>query len=166
MSLEMLSVVVVDDNAPMRKILGAMLRACGIEQIYAARDGQEALDIIRRRGPDLAIVDLEMPGLGGLDLIHLIRRSEDSPNRFLPIIVLTGHSDARHVLEARDLGATEIMAKPISAKTLIDRLNRLIAHPREFVQAEGYFGPDRRRRRGAEHYGPYRRSDDQAAGGG
>ena len=68
------------------------------------------------------------------------------PDRLLgAILVVTGHSDQKRVLAARDAGATEILAKPISIKTLHDRLVWVLQNPRAFIKSGEYTGPDRRR---------------------
>jgi DNA-binding response OmpR family regulator len=63
-------------------------------------------------------------------------------------------------MEARDAGVTEFVAKPLSARTLLNRLNAVIYQPRAFVRTQTYFGPDRRRRVDPMHQGPWRRLDD------
>ena len=85
-----------------------------------------------------------------------IRNSPDSPNRQLPIIMLTASSEQDFVLAARDRGVTEFLAKPFTVQKFYDRLVAVIARPRSFVDAESYFGPDRRRRQ-VDFGGPDRR---------
>jgi DNA-binding response OmpR family regulator len=65
------------------------------------------------------------------------------------------------VLQARDAGVTEFMAKPVSVKALCARINAIIDSPRPFIRASGYFGPDRRRR-ALPFNGPDRRGEDPA----
>jgi hypothetical protein len=74
--------------------------------------------------------------------------------------MMTGHSAVVRVMEARDAGVTEFIAKPLSAKTLLNRLNSVLYQPRAFVRTQTYFGPDRRRRADPAHRGPWRRFDD------
>jgi DNA-binding response OmpR family regulator len=74
--------------------------------------------------------------------------------------MMTGHSAVVRVMEARDAGVTEFIAKPLSARTLLNRLNAVIYQPRPFVRTQTYFGPDRRRRADPNHLGPWRRSND------
>jgi DNA-binding response OmpR family regulator len=85
-----------------------------------------------------------------------VRTDDDSPNMFLPIIMMTGHTERARIFSARDAGVTEFLAKPVTAKSLLMRLTNIIEHPRPFVRAKGYFGPDRRRR-SEEYAGPERR---------
>src|SRR6185436_8595600 len=64
---------------------------------------------------------------------------------YVPIIMLTGHSEKKRVTAARDAGITEFLAKPISAKGLYERIVNVVASPRPFIKTKTYFGPDRRR---------------------
>ncbi|WP_426043906.1 hypothetical protein [Caulobacter sp. DWR3-1-2] len=60
--------------------------------------------------------------------------------------MITGHSTMRRVAEARDAGVNELLAKPVTARGVIDPINLIIEHPRPLIRCENYFGPDRRRR--------------------
>ncbi len=160
---ERLKILVVDDNPHMRSLVAAVLQAFGVTQIYEAADGQDALDRLRTTACDLAVVDWVMPGMSGLDLTKAIRNSPTSPNPFIPIIMLTGHTSLDHVEAARDAGATEFLAKPVSAKGLMVRMQAVIEHPRPFVRTEVYFGPCRLRRRDHIYDGPERRAEDPGA---
>ncbi len=116
---------------------------------------------MRQRMPDIILTEGKMAPLDGLDFVRLIRKGEDSPNPYLPIILLTGYTELERVTEARDAGVTEILAKPISIEALHSRIVSIIEKPRPFIKAKHYFGPDRRRGRRAERYeGPPRRKDD------
>jgi DNA-binding response OmpR family regulator len=99
-----------------------------------------------------------MDGMNGLDFARQVRTSPQSPNPFLPIIMLTGHTHIDHVRLARDAGVNEFLAKPVSVKAIFTRLVSVIEHPRPFVRTKAYFGPCRRRRATEEYRGPERRS--------
>jgi DNA-binding response OmpR family regulator len=73
--------------------------------------------------------------------------------------MITGHSERARITEARDAGINEILIKPISATQLYQRIKSVIDMPRQFVESDGYFGPDRRRRRYPSYTGPDRRAD-------
>jgi len=87
-----------------------------------------------------------MDRLNGIEFTRMVRTDEDSPDRFVPIIMLTCYTEKARVFEARDAGVTEFMAKPVSAQSLYDRIASVIEGPRRFVEVGSYFGPDRRRR--------------------
>ena len=107
-----------------------------------------------------AIVDFNMMPLDGIEFTRLVRTSPDTANPYLPIIMMTGHSEKSRVYEARDAGVTEFVVKPITAKAILDRIQAVIMRPRAFVKNDSYFGPDRRRTNTVNYTGPMRRSDD------
>jgi two-component system, chemotaxis family, chemotaxis protein CheY len=153
--------LVVDDNHYMRVIVCTMLRAMGITQIREASDGAEALEIVRDWRPDVIILDLVMEHLDGIEFTRLIRTATDSPHPYVPIIMLSGHTDRSRVLEARDSGVNEFVAKPVTARALIDRMKSVIENERPWVKCPTYTGPDRRRRKQPNYPGPFRRASDK-----
>lgn len=161
-SLQSLRVLLVDDNQHMRAITAAILQSAGVRNITEVGDGAAALENMRSYPPDLAIVDFNMFPLDGVEFTRLVRNSPDSANPYLPIIMMTGHSEKSRVTEARDAGVTEFVVKPITAKAILERIQVVIFKPRPFVKTEGYFGPDRRRTGRNDYKGPRRRSTDQA----
>ena len=161
-ALHSLQVLLVDDNQHMRAIVAAILKGAGIGRTYEVADGSEALRVLRERSIDLAIVDFNMFPLDGVEFTRLVRNSPDSANPYLPIIMMTGHSEKHRVYEARDAGVTEFVVKPITAKAVFDRIQAVIMRPRPFVKTDDYFGPDRRRTHSANYKGQRRRSTDVA----
>jgi CheY-like chemotaxis protein len=106
------------------------------------------------------MTDLSMQPLDGIDFVRLLRNSPDSPNPMVPVIMITGHSTMARVAEARDAGVNEFLAKPLTARGVIERLSQVVENPRPFVRTQDYFGPDRRRRADPNFTGPWRRSTD------
>jgi two-component system, chemotaxis family, chemotaxis protein CheY len=160
--LKALRVLVVDDSHEMCTIVGTVLSAAGVGHVHHAQNGRQGLELVQSYPIDVAYVDQEMPALSGLDFILAVRRLI-GPERFMPIVMLTGHSDERHVNAARDNGVTEFLCKPVTAKAILDRLNAVIMEPRPFTQSANFFGPDRRRSREHRYSGPLRRAADQGA---
>ena len=161
MSLARLTVLVVDDNKAMRSLTAAVLAGLGVRNVLEADDGEAGLKVLRTYDVDLAIVDFKMAPMDGINFTDRVRNTPDSPNPYLPIIMLTGHADRARVLRARDAGVTEFMVKPIAAKALTQRIQAMILQPRPFLKLNGYFGPDRRRASIAEK-NLNRRSTDAA----
>ena len=157
-----LNVLLVEDNKSMRAIMSTILNGIGIREIRETSDAQVARKLIEENVFDLALIDFHMEGVNGVELTRYMRRSPKSLNPYVPIIMVTGHSERSRVMEARDAGITEFAAKPVTAKTLLARLEAVIFHPRPFVQCKAYFGPDRRRRTAPGFSGPFRRSSDKA----
>jgi DNA-binding response OmpR family regulator len=110
------------------------------------RDGEHAIAKVRDFNIDLIIADWVMEPTDGLHLVKWVRTSPDSPDNFLPIIMVTGHTEKARITTARDAGINEFMAKPVSAKALYRRMVSVIEHPRQFVRTKNYFGPERRRK--------------------
>lgn len=160
MRFDLIKILVVDDNPHIRVLVAQILRAIGVMHVYEASDGAEGLQMMRAHEMDIVMTDLSMQPLDGIDFVRLIRNSPDSPNAMIPVIMITGHSTLKRVAEARDAGVNEILTKPLTARGVIDRLYRVIDHPRSFVRTNDYFGPDRRRRNDPDYDGPRRRATD------
>ena len=107
-------VAVVDDEEPVRKALGRLLRASGLEtESYSS--GQAFLGSLDEKPPDCVILDLHMPGLGGLQVLEALK-FRDPP---LPIIIITGHDEPENRARAQSLGAFAYMRKPIDDHQLL-----------------------------------------------
>jgi len=158
---DLLKILLVDDNHHMRVLLTEILRAIGVKLVFEAADGAEALQMMRSHPIDIVMTDLAMQPLDGIDFVRLVRNSQDSPNPMVPVIMITGHSTLRRVAEARDVGVTEFLSKPVTARGVIERINRVVEHPRSFVRTTDYFGPDRRRKEDPGYPGPHRRAKDK-----
>lgn len=125
----------------MRGVLGAF----HVHDVREASDGAEAFKEWRTFAADLIITEFMMTPVDGVEFVRLVRTASDSPNPYVPIIMLTGYTEKHNVATARDAGISEFLAKPISAQTLYARLNAAVFKPRPFIKLKGYFGPDRRR---------------------
>jgi len=158
---ESLKALIVEDNTHMRSLLRALLNSISITDVSEAAHGQAGIAILRDRKIDLVLTDLAMAPMDGLELARHVRNDENSPNPFVPIIMITGHTERHRVEAARDAGVTEFLAKPITAHNLFARITEILERPRAFVRCERYFGPDRRRHHETENYmGPWRRAED------
>jgi two-component system, chemotaxis family, chemotaxis protein CheY len=143
--IQALCVLVVDDNQYMRKMVRNLLVNCGVKDIYEAGDGITALDTIRTVGPDVVVLDWEMPLLSGAELVRIVRSPGVFPMPDVPIIMLSGHGERWRVVEAVRLGVNEYLVKPVSAKALYDRLVSITLQPRPTVQLGDYYGPEPRK---------------------
>jgi CheY-like chemotaxis protein len=155
--------LVVDDNAHMRRIVRTLLNGFGARDILEAEDGAAGLDSFMHNNPDLLLIDWEMPIFSGIELAQMIRQPGANANPFVPIIMLTAHTEKECVMAARDAGITEFLAKPVSSKALYQRIVSVITSPRPFIKTKTYFGPDRRRNINPGAYtGPERRKGGKA----
>ncbi len=157
-NLERLSVLLVEDNQFVRSTLENLLRQLGFRQITAAANGADAIEHLKTAHEnrqtagnvvlDIVLSDLVMAPVNGLLLLRWLRSAKESPNRFVRFIMLSGAADEEYVHAARDLGATEFLAKPFSAASVSRLVLEAIDYPRQFVASKKYYGPDRRRRNG------------------
>ena len=141
-----LSVLLVEDNPEMMKIMVQALECFGIKNVWTAHDGEEGFSIFTKQNPDLVISDWQMTPIDGLEMCRWIRRNRMSPNRMVPIILISGYAALPRVAQARDIGVTEFMIKPFKAEELARKIMHVIEKPRDFVEASDFVGPDRRRR--------------------
>ena len=102
-----LKVLVVDDNAHMRKLVITILQAFGVSQIYEADSGNRAWTVLRESNPDVIVADWVMEGMSGIEMVQMIRTNPQTPNPFVPVIMLTGHTHIDQVRQARDAGVNE-----------------------------------------------------------
>jgi two-component system, chemotaxis family, chemotaxis protein CheY len=143
--IQQLRMLVVEDNPFMRNLVRNMLGNIGVKKIYEAGDGIAALELIRTVTPDVIVLDWEMPLLNGPELVRIVRSPGVFPLPDIPIIMLSAHGERWRILEAAKLGVNEFLCKPVSAKSLFDRLLSILLKPRENVQLGEYYGPAPRR---------------------
>lgn len=144
--LSKVEVLLADSDPQIASIVREVLKYIGLRNVTAVTNGREALEIIRRRDIDLLITDWKLEEMDGGEVVNHLRSSPNSPNPYLPVIMLTGKAERRDVEAARDVGVTEFLVKPFSAKGLYERLVMVIENPRSFIISHQYHGPDRRRR--------------------
>lgn len=114
------SVLVVDDDAVFRARLGRAFRDRGWEATEAA-DGEEALRAAREHSPDLAVVDLRMPGMSGLEVVRELHRLDDTTC----IIMLTGFGSIATAVSATKLGAAHFLSKPADVDQILSAYRKL-----------------------------------------
>ena len=145
-NFERLRVLVVDDNKNMRTLIRRILESFQVKSVKGAEDGELAFEILKSFPTDIIITDLNMPFMDGIEFVRLVRTDKDSKNPYIPIIMLTGHSEVPRIISARDAGVNAFLTKPVSAKSLYSKMGFLIEHPQPFVRCKTYVGPDRRRK--------------------
>ena len=133
--IQALCVLVVDDNQYMRKMVPQSSGQLRHQGHLRGGDGIAALDTIRTVGPDVVMLDWEMPLLSGAELVRIVRSPGVFPMPDVPIIMLSGHGERWRVVEAVRLGVNEYLIKPVSAKALYDRLVSITLQPRPTVQS-------------------------------
>lgn len=112
-----LRALIADDSLSVRRALEQLLTDSGFE-VFAARDGLEALALIKESHPDILLLDLEMPRMNGLEVAAFVRKESDMPN--VPIIMITSRTSDKHVQMAKAAGVNDILSKPYSEDILLD----------------------------------------------
>src|SRR3954468_9808523 len=114
--IENRSILVVDDEPQIRRVLRSSLGSHG-SRVFDVETGEQALDLLRRETVDLVLLDLNMPGMGGLDTCRAIRASWN-----MPIIVISVRDSGQDKVEALDAGADDYVTKPFSFEELMARI--------------------------------------------
>ena len=143
--VQSLSVLIVEDNQYMRKLIRNILVNIGVKNIHEAGDGIAGLEAIRMFAPELVILDWEMPLLNGAEMVRIVRSPGVFPVPDVPIIMLTGHVERWRVIEASRLGVNEFLKKPVSGKVLLERIVTILTRPRAMVRLGDYYGPEPRK---------------------
>jgi two-component system chemotaxis response regulator CheY len=153
-------VLVVDDSHQLRVLVRSLLRAGGLTNVSEAQTAAHAFEVMRKRPVDLILVDWMMQPVDGLAFTRMVRWDSTSPNPYMPILMLTAHTELSRVAAARDAGVTGFIRKPISTRLLFDRVASTLTDNRMFIRSDDFFGPDRRRGLIAGYEGPFRRATD------
>jgi two-component system alkaline phosphatase synthesis response regulator PhoP len=124
-------ILVVDDETKIVKLARDYLEQGGF-QVLTAADGKTALDIARTKRPDLIVLDLMLPELGGLDICRALRRESD-----VPIIMLTARSEETDRLIGLELGADDYITKPFSPRELVARVRATLRRAKGEVYTPG-----------------------------
>ncbi|UCC43398.1 MAG: response regulator [Candidatus Zixiibacteriota bacterium] len=126
----LLSILIVDDEVGMRDLLDKILSRDGY-RVLLAGDGEEALEVLKNESPQLVITDMKMPGMGGFDLLRVIKK--DYPG--VGVIMMTAYGDTYTVKDALLLGADEYITKPFKSHEIslvVERAyRRLLSAPKE-----------------------------------
>lgn len=124
-------ILVVDDEKFTRDIVCRLLADIGYKSVIEAEDGQKALKMFmtHKSNVGLVILDIEMPKLNGVEFLRLVRTNPLSPNKDVPVVMLTGHSDMENLAEAAKLGIHGFLAKPLSKANLEKQIKRALTSP-------------------------------------
>jgi two-component system, chemotaxis family, chemotaxis protein CheY len=149
--------LVVDKNPLSAELVRDILVMLGAQIVRISKTTDHALQFLRTEEIDVVITEFQTEPENGVEFVDRLRNGIDSPDRQIPIIMLTANSEPANVARARDAGVSEFLTKPFNVEGLYRRLVSVIARPRSYVNSEGYFGPDRRRRQ-VPFEGPDRRA--------
>jgi CheY-like chemotaxis protein len=118
------TILVVDDNKEYREGMLEVLELAGYISI-PAENGAVALNLLRQKGADLVLSNGHMPLMSGLDLLKAIKADEQL--QAIPFVMVTGHTEANFAVRARDLGAAEVLSKPVKLDDLLSLVESLLS---------------------------------------
>lgn len=158
--MERVRFLIVDDNLHVINIVRAVLRGLGAVHVFDARTSKDALEHLRNDAIDIVILDYMLGEEDGVEFLRRLRTDPKSPTPFVPVIMLTSHTEKTRVEAARDAGANAFCSKPVTPAEIMRKVAAIIDRPQPFVRTGDYTGPDRRRR-DEDRRGPDRRKGDR-----
>jgi DNA-binding NtrC family response regulator len=142
--LSALSLFIVNDNEFVRTYMERLFSIMRVGRVATCADPLSARDEIAAAKPDIVVLDLDLAGMDGLELLRDIRRGAAGIPGDVAVLVASAHVDRDYVMAARDSGANWTLVKPLSVRRLYEGLVRVIMEERPFVANDSYSGPDRR----------------------
>jgi DNA-binding response OmpR family regulator len=139
-----LSYLVVADNRYARSFIKGALQPYGLSHIHDSADVGKAIKFLSEVEIHLAIIDMEMNLLSGIDFTRLVRRGGEVRNDELPIVIASANAETTTVAAAANAGANAYVIKPFSGDTLYRRIRAILTNPVPFIRCDSYVGPDRR----------------------
>jgi CheY-like chemotaxis protein len=163
-NLEKIDFLLIDSNPFFLDIIAQVIGGFGARNITRCSTVSQAKTVLAERVIDFILTDANMPDQSGYDFIEWLRRDAIEANRFVPAIIVTGHTRISQVARARDCGAHFIIAKPITPKVVLERIFWVGRENRMFIETDTYCGLDRRFKTEGPPAGmPGRRAEDQEA---
>jgi two-component system chemotaxis response regulator CheY len=145
-AIEGLVVLIADSNAYTRRLTRQMLATIGVKSVYEVADGIAALNTLPAIKADVMVLDWHLLGLEGPEVMRIVRSPGAFPKSNLPVIMMTDQGLQSRVTTALRVGVHEFLIKPISPKTLQQRLLGIVLNPRPMVRAGRFYIPMPRRR--------------------
>ena len=139
-----LAVLLVESNPLEREIVAQTLAGFKVRSLARCATVSDAMDKLHDEQPDLLVVGQIEGDAESFGFIRQVRRTKTDAIRMCPLILLSGHTLRRNVLQARDCGASLVIAKPLVPLVLFERILRLTRDQRAFITSKAYCGPDRR----------------------
>lgn len=143
-NLRDLRILIADPSAYTRRVIVGILRGFGANRFLEVDRSLQVLGALTNQKIDILLCDELIPEKGGLALTRTIRLNERNENRTIPILIMSSNPSEGSIKSCRDAGANMVIAKPISPKSLYDRIYWLAYTSRPFIDTATYFGPDRR----------------------
>lgn len=157
-------VLIVDPHQASARLLLEIMKSMGARQVVCETDEGRALELVREIEPGVIFTERTGPRLDGEGLTRRLRRSNLTARR-APVIMVTADATATTIKGARDSGVHEFLRKPFTSADLFRRIENVATKPRDWIEAVGYVGPDRRRFNSGDYAGPKKRNVDKPASG-
>lgn len=157
LDLSGISLCVINDNEFLRTYMERLFGIMRVGRVVTCADPAAAREQMPNANPDIVMLDLDLNGQEGLDLVRSIRKGEVGIRKDVAILVASAFVDRDYVLKARNNGINWTLVKPLSFRRLYEGLARVILDERPFVDSEGYTGPDRRLLVGISGYDGFER---------
>jgi len=153
-------VIIADPNIASARLLQDIMKSLGAREVVTEGDEARLLDLIREVEPGIVFTERTGAQLDGEAFVRKLRRS-NLASRKVPVIMVTAEATATSIKGARDCGVHEFLRKPFTSNDLLRRIENVSTKPRDWVEAVGYVGPDRRRFNSGEYSGPHKRKADK-----
>ncbi|MGA0605519.1 response regulator transcription factor [Phenylobacterium sp. VNQ135] len=152
-------VLIVDPQPASATLIGEAMRNIARSQSWIATTPERGLKLCETVDPQIVFVELALAKMSGVEFTKKLRRSQIAA-RQVPVIMMTGAATAAGILAARDAGVHEVLRRPFTMKDLLRRLEAVTLRQRDWIEAVGYVGPDRRRFNSGDYTGPLKRRSD------
>lgn len=119
-----MKILVVDDHEPMRRIIKTILRQAGFLDSEEAIDGKDAIAKLKEKKFDIVLLDQNMPGLTGIEVLKIIKQDPELKN--IPVIMITAETSKEKVMEAIQLGVSDYIVKPFTAEILKKKIESVV----------------------------------------
>jgi DNA-binding response OmpR family regulator len=158
-NFEKVAMLVLDQSEHGCAIVSQIARGFGVRKIRACTRVEQTQEALAEGLFDLMIASAADGDEDGIELVRWLRRQEQNKNRFMPVLLMSGHTTPSMVARVRDCGANFFIAKPLTPEKLLQRIVWVSRDKRPFVEVGQYLGPDRRFRMETP-VGPGRRAGD------
>lgn len=155
-------VLVMDPSANSAKLMVEVMRDIGARHVQVINKTTQGVEPVANFDPQLILTELSGPDFNGLEFIRNLRRSRIAA-RTAPVILYTAEATVESIKGARDAGAHEFLRKPYTLKDLFRRVENVIIHPRDWIEAKMYVGPDRRRFNSESYSGARKRQVEKTS---
>ncbi len=143
-NLENSVVLLIDDNRMSLDILNSAFMGFGVRERLRVDNVDEARRSLKSRSIDLIVIEAGLPDDSAFAFMSWLRHEAPEPSCFTPVVMVLGHTTHSGVIRARDAGTNFVVAKPISAGTLLSRVVWIARERRAFLKGDSFAGPDRR----------------------